>query len=420
MKTSILLALGAAAWESRLVAAITRPDAGFVVVRRCTDLADLLGVAGTLSASLVLVGSDLPRLDRATVLRLEDLGLTVIGLHAADDESGAARLREVGCELLLGVGVEVEAVIADVAALFARRSLRLVAAPVDSPSRSQGQLVVVWGPVGAPGRSSVALSVADESARAGIDTLLVDADTAGPSLSALLGLCDDVPTFHSAVRRADRGSFGPADLSELVSRVGPRMKFLGGANTCGELRARALSAFWSAAAALHPMTIVDVGSETGAEDDELVGRRGSAAASAFCAADVIVAVGAADPIGLARLVSGLSCLRTFAPETPVRVVITKVRRDAVGPRPEIAIREALAEHLDEALWLVPDDRAAYDAAVLAGRTLAELAPNSPARRSLGDFTAALRADLLGQVVAEGVVAGRGRLVLPLPARSGAG
>jgi hypothetical protein len=90
MKTSILLALGVAAWESRLVAAITRPDAGFVVVRRCTDLADLLGVAGTLSASLVLVGSDLPRLDRATVLHLEDLGLTVIGLHAADYERSAA------------------------------------------------------------------------------------------------------------------------------------------------------------------------------------------------------------------------------------------------------------------------------------------------------------------------------------------
>ena len=45
-------------------------------------------------------------------------------------------------------------------------------------------------------------------------------------------------------------------------------------------------------------------------------------------------------------------------------------------------------------WLVPDDRAACDEAMLAGRMLVETVPNSPARRALADLAADLEETLL--------------------------
>jgi Flp pilus assembly CpaE family ATPase len=43
----------------------------------------------------------------------------------------------------------------------------------------------------------------------------------------------------------------------------------------------------------------------------------------------------------------------------------------------------------EEVHLVPDDRAAVDAALLAGRVLREVAPTSPAREALQDLAAEL-------------------------------
>ena len=47
--------------------------------------------------------------------------------------------------------------------------------------------MAVWGPSGSPGRSTVATNLAAEAALAGHGTVLVDADTYGPSLRQWLG-----------------------------------------------------------------------------------------------------------------------------------------------------------------------------------------------------------------------------------------
>jgi MinD-like ATPase involved in chromosome partitioning or flagellar assembly len=66
------------------------------------------------------------------------------------------------------------------------------------------------------------------------------------------------------------------------------------------------------------------------------------------------------------------------------VVVNKLRASAVGSHPEQRVREALARFAGvQEPRFVPDDRDALDAAVLAGRALAESAPTSPARRAIG-------------------------------------
>jgi hypothetical protein len=67
-------------------------------------------------------------------------------------------------------------------------------------------------------------------------------------------------------------------------------------------------------------------------------------------------------------------------------VVNRVRASVVGGPPRPRIRAALARYasVDDPV-LIPDDRAALDAAVLAGRPLTEAAPRSSPRRVLAQL-----------------------------------
>lgn len=81
------------------------------------------------------------------------------------------------------------------------------------------RVITVRGPHGAPGRSTVAVQLAVELARAGRGTALVDADTVAPSLALLLGLSDDAPGIAAACRRAELGGLDHAELTRLANTV---------------------------------------------------------------------------------------------------------------------------------------------------------------------------------------------------------
>jgi Flp pilus assembly CpaE family ATPase len=87
-----------------------------------------------------------------------------------------------------------------------------------------------------------------------------------------------------------------------------------------------------------------------------------------------------------RLVHALGDLRRAFPETPVRVIVNRVRRSALGPDATGQIRETLRRHvgIGDAVC-VPEDREACDAALRAGGTLAEVAPRSQVRNALREL-----------------------------------
>jgi len=146
------------------------------------------------------------------------------------------------------------------------------------------------------------------------------------------------------------------------------------------------------------LVVVDCGFSIEA-DEELVfdtdaPRRNAATFAALESADVVVAVGSADPVGLVRIVSGLSDLRDVLPGADVRVLVTRLRESLVGKRGKAAVADALHRHARvDSVWCVPDDRPAYDAALRGGSTLAEVAPSSPARLVLRGVAAELLRDL---------------------------
>jgi MinD-like ATPase involved in chromosome partitioning or flagellar assembly len=255
---------------------------------------------------------------------------------------------------------------------------------------TRGRLVAVWGPAGAPGRTTVAVTVAAELAADGSQVLLVDADTYAASVAQVLGLLDESPGLVAAVRAGLDGRLDPSVLARLAPTVAPGLRVLTGltrAARWSELRPAGLQAVLAAARALVDPVVVDLATPL-EEDDELsydtaAPRRNGTTLEVLRAADHVVVVGSADPVGLQRLVRGLQDLAVAVPGVAPEVVVNKVRSDSVGRNPRLRVREALDRFAGvRDLRLVPDDRQATDRALLAGRSLTEAAPDSPARASL--------------------------------------
>ena len=272
----------------------------------------------------------------------------------------------------------------------------------------RGRIVAVWGPSGAPGRTTVALTLAGELAALGGQTLIVDADTYGPSVAQALGLLDESGGIAGAVRSANHAALDVGRLARLALSLSPTLRVLTGLpqpSRWPELRPSGLEVLWQRARDLARWTVVDCGFGLEADEeitfDTAAPRRNGATLSALAAADVVLAVGGAEPIGLQRLVRGLSDLAdVLGPAVRPRVVVTRVRAEAVGRDPGRRIAEALARYAGvRDVLLVPDDRAACDAVMLAGRTLVEMVPGSPARRAVGALALSLETSLENETAA---------------------
>ena len=386
--------------EPELVSRLTRSGGPIAIARRCVDVVDLLGAAASGSARVAFVSAGLPRLTRDAMSRMAAAQVRVIGVAVDGDEVGARKLRSLDIPLVTLPLDDVDLAVAALArAAEEPRPSGWEYSDVAPDSAAStnplapGRLLTVWGPTGAPGRTSVAIALADESARAGVPALLVDADTHGGSVAAHLGLLDDVSGIVVACRQADAGTLDATTLAGAARTIDGRLRVLTGITSgrrWAELRPAALSRLWDACRATPGVTIVDAG--FGLEcDEELLHdtrspRRHAATLTALVAADAVVAVGSADPVGIDRLLVGLEDLERVVPDTPVHVVITRVRRSVLGSDPEGQVREALRRHAGITdITCVPDDRASYDACLREGRTLAEAAPRSPARGVLREF-----------------------------------
>lgn len=394
-------------------------QASVAVARRCADLAELLGAAAAGLGSVAVVSADLPGLDREAVRHLHGSGLRVVVLW--DPESGwdAARAARLGADAAVPAERVDEAVraaraggrasvpLGDAGAVALGRSADAeaparpgaahAAEPPAPDPRLPGRVVAVWGPTGAPGRTTVAIGLAE--ALADEDVLLVDADTYGGTVAPMLGMLDEAPGVAAACRAAATGRLDPVALAGLAPAPAPGLRVLTGigrADRWPEVPAAHLEQVWACARELVPWTVVDCG--FGVERDEALSydtrapQRNDATLSALAEADTVVVVGSADPISLQRLVRALLDLPDVAPTAERVVVVTRVRPSVAGHRPGPAIRDALARYAGVGeVHLLPWDPVACDAAVLGGRLLGEAAPHSALRRALVDLAGALRA-----------------------------
>ncbi|RYV50173.1 AAA family ATPase [Pengzhenrongella frigida] len=407
------------AGEAAVATALDGAANRITVMRRCADLAELLAAAGAGLGRIAVVSADLPHLDREAVAQLHSgrfrvLALTApeqvaralaLGVDAVLDDDDPAGLRLVAAVLALAEAADEDLEPGPAAlgpasgpatgpATDTADQLGGVAASPGQRARPPGKVVAVWGPTGAPGRSTIALNLAAELADAGSGggSLVIDADTYGGTIGQLVAMLDEAPGLAAAARAAGQGGLDLAGLARLTPVLAPGLRVLTGisrANRWPELPASALEVVWEVARELAAWTVIDCGfcleQDEALSYDTRAPRRNAATLSALEAADVVVVVGAGDPVGIQRLVRGLTDLATLPVAiTGARmVVVNRVRASAAGPRPGVAIGQALGRYagVDDP-YLVPEDRAAVDAAVLRGATLLEVSPGSPARRAI--------------------------------------
>jgi MinD-like ATPase involved in chromosome partitioning or flagellar assembly len=397
--TRAVIAALDASWESELVAAV-ESTAGYTVARRCADLADLLAAAAAGHGEIALVSADLRALDRPALHELASHGVEAAGVVGPDDEPGERRLRQLGLAVILRADLashEIDDALDSLEAIRAgdvragRERAGATGADDPPPDAPTATVIAIWGPTGAPGRTTVALNLAAELALRQ-PTLLVDLDTYGSSVAQALGLLDEAPGVAAAARGADQGALDVAGLARVAPEVSPGFRVLTGLprpQRWTELRAPSVAHVLATARGLARFVVVDCGFAI--EDDEelsydtLAPRRNAATLTALEAADELVVVGTADPIGLQRLVRAVQDLAPVPSPTP-RVVVNRVRASSVGPRPEHRIAEALARFagMDDLVFL-PDDQPTLDGALFAGTTLAEHAPQSELRRAVSSL-----------------------------------
>ncbi len=396
MTRSVIAALNGA-WESELVAAV-EATAGYTVARRCADLPDLLAAAAAGYGQVALVSGDLRALDRPALHELASHGVEVAGVVAPGDDIGERRLRQLGLTVVLRADLASHEIDDALDSLDSRASL--VADEVPTPTADladpetivNARVIAVWGPTGAPGRSTVALNLAAELARSA-PTLLVDCDTYGSSVAQSLGLLDEAPGVAAAARAADQGALDLAALARIAPEVVPGLRVLTGiprAERWTELRAPSVAHLLTVARQLSQFIVIDCGFAI--EDDEelsydtLAPRRNAATLTSLESADDLLVVGAADPIGLQRLVRAVQDLAAVPSPTP-RIVVNRVRASAVGSRPERRIADALGRFAGmEDVTYLPWDQVSLDGAMFAGKSLAEFAPQSELRRAIATLT----------------------------------
>lgn len=343
------------------------------------DLPDVSGLSGLADPSGP--SGPGPTEGRHAPARPDDPGDAAMGWRPAGAEGGRAADASSGSSRGVGPAAHREG---EAQPVGARRG----------PDRAP--VVAVWGPTGAPGRTTVATALAAEIASRGVEVLLVDADTYGGCVAQTLGLLDEAPGIAAACRAADQGLLDLSALSRIAPTVAPALRVLTGlprADRWPEVRAAALERVLELSRTLVQVVVVDCGFCL--EDDEelsydtVAPRRNEATLTSLAASDLVIAVGGADPVALQRFVRGLQELGTVPSGEPVPVV-NRVRSGAVGSRPESRIADSLLRFAGlTSVRFVPDDPATLDGALLAGRSLVEHAPESSVRAAVADLATAV-------------------------------
>jgi MinD-like ATPase involved in chromosome partitioning or flagellar assembly len=403
-----------------VVGGLERLHGPVTVVRRCAELAELMAACQSGLARAAIIASGSEELGAGLLERLGGAGVAVVVL--TDDGGEQRRLEALGVRHG-GQGIDPEALAGLVAEAVRSAgeqparggpdagyadpadALRPLAAAAPEEEAggmeaggdaagADGKVIAVWGPAGAPGRTLLAVNLAAEHAAAGRRVLLVDADTYAAGVAAYLGLLDESAALAHACRLADQGMLDAAALERASVKVavsGAPLMVLTGitrADRWPEIRAGALGTVLSLARKLADVTVVDCGfcleSDEELSFDTLAPRRNGATLRTLELADTVLAVGAADSLGVPRLVRALSELEQAVPSAAPQVVLNKVRPGSVGRNPERQLREAWERFAPQRriLSCLPADFAAADAALLGGSVLLETAPESALRQAV--------------------------------------
>lgn len=358
---------------------------GHEIVARASDADELVVLIASTRPSTALVQSDPQYLSARLLDACDRAGVRLVAL--VGDEVGRRHAASLGL---------FETV--DAASTWPTIEAMLHASPsgAEGVDRSAGVVIAVWGPAGAPGRTSIAVGIAAELAALGHSVVLADVDTHGAAVAPTLGILDEAPGFAAACRLAGSDSLTRSELERIAHRYESAagafwvLTGIGRSSRWPELTAERVRGAIAACRAWVDFTILDTSASL--ENDEeissdlLAPRRNAATVTAVREADRIVAVGSADPVGLSRLLRAHGELLEAASTNDITILVNRLRASAIGMNPAGQVTQMLSRFGGiQSPVLVPHDLPGYDGAVLSGKTLLDASPRSPARLAIRDL-----------------------------------
>ena len=373
----VLVVAAGAAWESTALSLLTERQ-GIVVLKRCVDVDDLLASASAGQADVAVLGADTHGLDQAAVDLLRKHSVRPVAVVPDGAGQDAARLRATRIGIRSTVSETDLVALPDTVLAEQEPTDTLVREEIPEdpapPAGSGGRVLAVWGPAGAPGRTTLAVGLAAELARRGCRTTLVDADPYGGAVAQQLGILDEVSGLLAAARVTAGGTL-PERFGSVQRTIGPHLGVVTGLprpDRWLEVRTGVVEHLLEVGRD-QGHVVVDTGfsleQDPGAEFGSRPGRN-QMTLGADEVADEVVVVGSADPVGLSRLARGLVELRDLTGGRPVRVVVNRMRPTLGWSEKDIA---GMVEGFTRlaGLHFLPEDRAAVDRALVSGRTVVE-------------------------------------------------
>lgn len=281
---------------------------------------------------VLVAGARWPALTPGLVAELHDRHRKVLGVADREDRGSIDVLTHAGVDRI---------VMADAAPLEFLEALVLLAPERQGPTaiRDTGptsvptaRRIVVRGPAGS-GATEVAVALAAHTS-ASAPTALIDLDEVAPSVAQRLALPIE-PNLRTAIDAVEFGigefgigeSGGPAAPAATDSAALRVITGLPNAAAWSHVRVPEVERVVRAIARDRDIVIADIAAPL-----ETIGSptrpRYAIARSMLAAADVVVAVGTASPVGVTRLVQWLADAHTVIEAATVHVVLNRAPRDA--------------------------------------------------------------------------------------------
>jgi MinD-like ATPase involved in chromosome partitioning or flagellar assembly/PHD/YefM family antitoxin component YafN of YafNO toxin-antitoxin module len=372
--------------EDRLIGDIL--DRGHEIIARVQAAAEVIAILDDRAPDVVLVSASRKHLGERLIAECDARAVRLIALAASDLE------RRHAASLGLYEVLEAQAEWAEVEALItAGVSVPLRLGPSAPGATNPGTVIAVWGPAGAPGRTTLAINIAAEIAAHGHTVALADVDTYSGSIAPALSMLDEAPGFAAACRLAGADSLSQSELERIAQRYSsPQGAFwvltgIGRPTRWPELSGDRVTKTIDACRRWVDYVVIDTGfsleSDEEISSDLFAPRRNAATIAALRSADRVVAVGLADPVGMARFLRAHADLVEIITDHRLDVVMNRVRPSAIGLNPNGQVASTLARFAGiESAALIPHDQLGLDVAVLLGKSLRDASPRSPARAAI--------------------------------------